>query len=500
MSHSIQMRHLVAGAALALAATACVKDNTSPGGGTQPAFDASFVGYSNADTKQTTCGNCHVLKQQTWAQTGHAKAWEDLQASGHAGPSCVKCHTTNGSTNVGLDSAGYLSASTASQKYFEDVQCEACHGPGQNHVTTPDETQPIAYFVSYDSTAGVGCGECHSGPPHNPFFEDWSRGAHIVIESPAISNTSGTCKQCHEGKTVMARFGGSDVYVENSDTKAYPIGCTSCHAPHGTGNTHELRASITVTDTTNLCIQCHKRRSVPDMTSASGPHSPQGPTFLGSAGWRPVGFAWDSSSMTTHSNPDVNPTLCATCHVATLDVNNGKGQLAWHYTGHGFYAIPCVDTAGIDSTNSCDVSLRSFKACAASGCHSSEDVARTYFQSLGSEMAYLAGVLWTDVNGNGKIDTGDTGLLTLVPSTEFKTRNATTNNTLPYTVAEGARFNVQLVTSDRSHGVHNPPYLRALLIATIQAMKSQYALPVPPAVEARITRAGAQLGVRIATR
>jgi hypothetical protein len=43
MSHSIQMRHLVAGAALALAATACVKDNTSPGG-TQPAFDAEFVG------------------------------------------------------------------------------------------------------------------------------------------------------------------------------------------------------------------------------------------------------------------------------------------------------------------------------------------------------------------------------------------------------------------------------------------------------------------------
>ena len=97
-----------------------------------------------------------------------------------------------------------------------------------------------------------------------------------------------------------------------------------------------------------------------------------------------------------------------------------KGQLAWHYTGHSFYAIPCVDTAGIDSTNSCGDTQRSFAACATSGCHSSAAVARTYFESLSSEMQYLAGVLWTDVNGNGKIDAGDTGLLTKVASTEFK--------------------------------------------------------------------------------
>jgi predicted CXXCH cytochrome family protein len=483
----------MAGAVLALAATACVKDNTSPGGGTQPAISASFVGYSNADTKQTTCGNCHVLKQQTWSQTGHAKAWSDLQASGHANASCNKCHTTNGATNIGEDSAGYFAASAASQKYFQDVQCEACHGPGQAHVTTPDETQPIAYFVSYDSTKGVGCGECHSGPPHNPFFEDWSRGAHGIIEAPAISNTSGTCLQCHEGKTTMKRFGGSDVFVENGSTTAYPIGCTTCHNPHGSSNTHEMREPITTRDTTNLCIRCHQRNAVPDTANTRGPHSPQGPTFLGYSGWQPAGFTWDTSSATTHSNPTANPTLCATCHVATLDVNNGAGQLAWHYTGHSFYAIPCVDTAGIDSTNSCDVSQRSFAACAASGCHSSQDVARSYFESLSSEMQYLAGVLWTDVNANGKIDTGDTGLLTQVPSTEFK-RDAV------ITVAEGALFNVQLISSDRSHGVHNPPYLRALLIATIQAVKAQYQLAVPPAVEARIAREGAQLGVRIATR
>ncbi|HTT68993.1 MAG TPA: cytochrome c3 family protein [Gemmatimonadales bacterium] len=499
MRHAIRVGHLVLGTAFALAAAGCVKDNTTSPSGVN-AKDAAFVGYSNPDTKQTTCGNCHVLKQASWIQTGHANAWKDLQASGHANSSCNKCHTTSGATNLGADTAGFPSASATAQKYYQDVQCEACHGPGQLHVATPDETQPIPSFVSYDSTRGVGCGECHSGPPHNPFYEDWSRGAHGIIEAPAISNTSGTCIQCHEGKTVMQRFGGSDVYLEAGSTTAYPIGCTSCHNPHGSANTHELRASITTADTMNLCIQCHHRRSVPDLTSASGPHSPQGPTFLGTAGWRPAGFVWDSTSVTTHSNSTANPQLCATCHLATLDVNDSKGQLAWHYTGHSFYAIPCVDTAGIDSTNSCDVSVRSFAACATSGCHSSEAAARTVFQATSTELQYLAGIIWTDVNGNGKIDSVDTGLLTKVPATEFKTRSATVNNTLPYTVAEGGRFNVQLITADRSHGAHNAPYLRALLIATIQAVQAQYALTAPPAAQARIAAEAARLGVRIAQR
>ncbi len=480
MKHLIQVRHVLAGMTALLAATACVKDNTGPSGGTQPVKDVQFVGYSNPETQQTTCGNCHVLKQQSWLKTGHASAWKDLQASGHASSACFKCHTTSGMTNIANDTAGYFSASASAKPYFQDVQCEACHGPGAAHVTTPDETQPIPYLVSYDSTKNVGCGECHSGPPHNPFYEDWSRGAHGIFEAHAISN-GGTCLQCHEGKTAALRFGASNTFVEASSSTPLLIGCTTCHNPHGSDNTHEMREPITARDTTNLCIQCHKRNAVPDTANTRGPHSPQGPTFLGYSGWQPAGFAWDTSNMTTHSNPAANPTLCATCHVATLDVNNGKGQLAWHYTGHSFFAIPCVDSTGIDSTNSCDDSRRSFAACATSGCHSSADVARTYFESLKSEMQYLAGILWTDVNGNGKIDTGDTGLLTKVPSTEFK-RDAV------ITVAEGALFNVQLVSADRSNGAHNPPYLRALLLATINAVKTQYALTVPPAQAAFLER------------
>ena len=456
-------------AAMSLAALGCVHERAPQTG---PGTAGTFLGYSTPAKKLTVCGNCHVLRQADWIKTGHAKAWADLQASGRATATCDKCHTTNGTSNVGPDSGGYLSAAPAARPYFQDVQCEACHGPGAAHVTVPDETQPIPYLVSYDSTHHVGCGTCHSGAPHASFYEDWSHGAHRLLEGPAITN-GGACLQCHEGKTVEQRFGGSHVYVEYAGTTALPIGCATCHNPHGSDSTAELREPISVRDTTNLCIRCHQRNAVPDTANTRGPHSPQGPTFLGRSGWIPPGFVWDSTNVPTHANAAANPRLCVTCHLDTLDVVGAGGKLAWHYTGHGFYAIPCVDTAGVDSTDACDVSVRSFAACTASGCHSSGAAARANFEAIGQEMAYLTGVLWTDVNGDGKIDSGDTGLLTRVPSTEFK-RDAV------ITVAEGALFNVQLVGVDGSHGVHNPPYLKALLTATIQAVQQRYGLTAPP--------------------
>ena len=476
---------------LLLAPAACVRESPLAGG-TGPGPTSAFVGYSNPVTKQTVCGNCHVLRQASWGRTGHAKAWADLQASGRAAASCDQCHTTNASSVGGADTAGFLSATPATQKYFQDVQCEACHGAGAAHVTVPDETQPIPWLVSYDSTRHVGCGTCHSGAPHASFYEDWSHGAHRGLEAPAIS-TGGACLQCHEGKVVEQRFGGSTVYVESGSATAMPIGCATCHNPHGSDSTAELREPISTRDTTNLCIRCHQRNAVPDTANTRGPHSPQGPTFLGRSGWLPPGFVWDSTEIPTHANPAANPRLCVTCHLDTLDVSGASGQLAWHYTGHGFYAIPCVDAAGVDSTDGCDVTVRSFAACTASGCHSSADAARANFEAIEQEMAYLAGTLWTDVNGDGKIDSGDTGLLTRVPSTEFK-RDAV------ITVAEGALFNVQLVGVDGSHGVHNPPYLRALLTATIQAVEQRYGLSAPPARAARLARVATDLRVRIAAR
>jgi predicted CXXCH cytochrome family protein len=483
MNRSSSVRHLLAGAlsALALVATACVKDNnTGPGTAVR---DASFIGYSTAEAKQTTCGNCHMSVQRTWIQTGHAKAWSDLQASGHASTSCNPCHSTNGSSNAAADTAGFTSVSTDAKKYYQDVQCEACHGPGTSHVAAPDVTQPLAYFAVIDTTVGAGCGTCHSGT-HNPFKEEWQQGAHGAVNSGA-SNTTSNCRDCHEGKVALARFGGSNVYIASATT-TYPQTCIVCHDPHGNAATsHELRYSITARDTTNLCIQCHKRRAYPDLTSSRGPHSPQGPTLLGISGWQPPAFVWDTvANRPAHADAG-NPDLCAGCHVFRFAVANATGGTAYQSTGHTFYGLPCLKTDGTpDTTNTCAVTARSFKACASSGCHGSEASARSTFLSNDSTLQTLVRAIWVDGNGNGKVDTlpADSGMLASpkIPRTEFKTRSATVNNTLPYTVAEGAFFNNQLPTPDMSHGAHNPRYLKALLAATIRAINTQYGVAIPP--------------------
>jgi hypothetical protein len=94
--------------------------------------------------------------------------------------------------------------------------------------------------------------------------------------------------------------------------------------------------------------------------------------------------------------------------------------------------------------------------------------AQSYYQSLSQELAYLAGTLWTDVNGNGRLDAGHTGLLTRVPSTEFAWQAV-------ITVAEGT-----------------------LLAATILAVQQHYGLTAPPAAAALVAREAARLGVKIA--
>ena len=52
-----------------------------------------FLGYDDVEEKLVVCGNCHIGQQSEWEETGHAQAWDDLQASGHAQESCEGCHT-----------------------------------------------------------------------------------------------------------------------------------------------------------------------------------------------------------------------------------------------------------------------------------------------------------------------------------------------------------------------------------------------------------------------
>jgi predicted CXXCH cytochrome family protein len=480
-------------AAVLLVAAGCVKDNTAPTGSSPTS--GSFVGYSNPDTKRTTCGSCHIDRQHDWQQTKHARAWTDLQASGHADASCNKCHTTNGETNLAADTAGYFSVADNAKRYFQDVQCEACHGPGAAHVSSPDETQPLA-SIHADTGASNGCATCHTGT-HEPFVDQWRQSLHGSVEPAANGNAA--CAGCHSGQGALARFDTKVNYLELNSTTWEPIVCSVCHDPHGSPNPHQLRYPISTPDlATNLCMQCHYRRSAPDPTSTRGAHSPQGPMLLGEAGWVPPNFQYAATQSASTHGSLANPNLCVTCHMEFYDVTDkATGAFVLHSVGHLFRAIPCTDSTGAPIfNNTCPDTQRRFNACATGACHATGAQALADRQVLTGRLQGEINVLWIDANHNGVLDPypTDSGLLAIVRATtpnDFKVGNIS--------VGFGAWFNVDMIQrGDGSYGVHNPIYAEALLLGSTQAVRAQYTYlpPAPPAEAAQMRARMQALGMK----
>ncbi len=451
---------------LALAVGACVdkKQIIAPPSSTPPPEAAQgYLGYSDTTTGTPVCGNCHVGKLAEWEQTKHSHAWADLQASGHATASCEACHATDSYGNFVADTnVGWVATHNGR---YHDVQCESCHGPGLTHVTNPDASQPLAsMFVGLTLTNG--CGECHQGT-HNPFLEEWSQSAHGLV--PRASGSIGVnepCRDCHTGNGALEAWGEDVRYAEQDSLKAtaghMPITCAVCHDPHDATNDKQLRYRIDVASVSdNLCMKCHHYRATPDIgANQRGPMSPQGPLLLGSAGWRSPDFGPSDTTIHGTHGSAANEDLCVTCHVARMDVTDASGAVVFNSTGHLFVPIPCLDATGkptVDET--CDESQRSFAACAQSGCHGDQNVARAAKEVATERITTLTAEI--------------TAMLTHVPSTQF------VNGDSIITTAEGAKYNAALGNMAGSP-VHNPFLMEALLTASIKQLQKDYG--VSPAV------------------
>ena len=417
-----------------------------------------FLGYSNADTKQTTCGNCHAGQQVKWKQSAHADAWAGLQASGHAADYCVDCHVVSTLGNSMTNDKLVAYAATKDPRY-QDVQCESCHGGGLDHVKNPSNVQPKASILA-GTDATNGCGECHSGE-HHPFVAEWESSKHARVTPSLVSRDEASfagCAYCHEGKAALkTQFGVEAEYLESGATERHGITCAVCHDPHGSSYPAQLRAdpyARNVED--NLCMKCHHKRAEYEDNGREA-HSPQGQLLLGeNVGWRPPGFVLGLDAVYGTHASEKNPELCAGCHLNKFDVNDqSTGAFLISSTGHMFKAIPCVDANGQPTENQdCSMSVRSFKACTDAGCHGSEVAARSATVTLETRLRTLTDEL--------------NRLVALLPASEF------VNGDGQITPAEGARFNATLLDGDGSRGVHNPFLLEALLQSSINYVKSYY--------------------------
>jgi hypothetical protein len=165
------------------------------------------------------------------------------------------------------------------------------------------------------------------------------------------------------------------------------------------------------------------------------------------------------SIVATHGS-EGNPRLCAGCHVNQWEKRDAlTDQFEFRSTGHTFEAIPCADAEGVPTgERECELAERTFRSCAAGGCHGTQAVARTLLNLVRDRIGSLATALQA--------------MESQVPASEY----STTDNR--YSTAEGARFNRELAQF-RGSEVHNPWLIEALLRASIRQLQQDYGLPAP---------------------
>ncbi len=247
------------------------------------------LSQNNSYLGQVTCSGCHADKYAQWTNTAHSWAIRE-----HVNPdgslvgglpaavrlTCIKCHSVgNGqptgyayNTNNGV--ANYTSP-------LANVGCESCHGPSGSHKD--GNKQQIRPAVSMDPAI---CGSCHQDS-HHPTYEEYAVTAHAVGTETSVS-----CGPCHSANLRMAMLNEyKDRQAGNphgltippvSEITAWTATCATCHDPHSSGITNQLRNPMystnfytmpSVADGTNnttfnafynpniqICAQCHNSR------------------------------------------------------------------------------------------------------------------------------------------------------------------------------------------------------------------------------------------------
>lgn len=104
----------------------------------------------------TGCVECHRPFWEVWDKTRHSGAFASLERVGKSkDPECVVCHVTGYG-----DEGGFYSAKLTPG--LANIQCEACHGPGREHII--DFANPMR------PVAQPTCLRCHT-KENSPDFD-----------------------------------------------------------------------------------------------------------------------------------------------------------------------------------------------------------------------------------------------------------------------------------------------------------------------------------------
>jgi predicted CXXCH cytochrome family protein len=162
---------------------------------------------------------------------------------------CAECHSTNLKKNYDLATDSYRTSWSEI-----DVSCEACHGPGSNHVKwaeLPDMARPpVENYRLVAKTSGINsrglvelCAPCHA---RRAILGDYTHAQSDLMDTmlPSLLNED---LYFSDGQIL------EEVYVYGSFTQskmyARDVRCSDCHDVHSTK---------TVRTGNGLCLQCHR--------------------------------------------------------------------------------------------------------------------------------------------------------------------------------------------------------------------------------------------------
>ena len=270
---------------------------------------------------------------------------------------CFNCHGTNIVQGYDLDGKQYKSTWTEM-----GIGCEACHGPGRQHVALMEEWE--------------------KNPASKPKYDNSSKNRQLSETLKIFSTRSSeprrtydTCAYCHGNKNnVFVGFKGGDNYADYATPfliseplpsfdfqgefwpdgrpnrfnrpqaltmsgcfKAGAITCTNCHVAHGSRNEHSLKVNIYQGSNGDaLCTQCHTAPKTPG-------RQPSAVSFQPKASFTGVGLEHH-----TFHKADSEGSRCINCHMS--DVN---WRLLIRRRDHTFQPPVPENTAQFGIPNAC---------------------------------------------------------------------------------------------------------------------------------------------------
>lgn len=324
----------------------------APGEGdlASPAFEAGLIGFRTEEWFDS--GRRLIVHDDT---DGPAPAHFEAAA-------CLGCHAVGFTVEEHHGRVTAASTGGDGQAVERGVGCEACHGPGSEHVAAGnDDDGGVELIVNprrLDPDAALDvCGACHSEgvaataddfdvEVQFPYGDDepWRPGAALgdyLVSAPNLwpgGAAAGPNQQVDELRA--SPHGGSGLYA---------LGCGECHATHGPADDlpHQLSADP---DDNSLCLGCHAFLNFEDAAAAAA--------HTGHSGYDPTG-PYASGRCTGCHMP-------ATASRAERSELTGGGRLASHH----FAILPPADSlAAFDAVGHGELELDEVPPNACLTCH-----------------------------------------------------------------------------------------------------------------------------------